>query len=62
MQEWVALKAKMYAFNVGEKEKTTGKGCPKTALTKYTTFDVYKHVLLNDAKRKVSFRSLKSPN
>ena len=62
MSEWVALKAKMYAFKVGDKEKMTGKGCPKAALKKYTTFDVYKHVLFDDTKTHVNFNCLRSQN
>jgi hypothetical protein len=62
MSEWVALKAKMYAFKVGEKEKMTGKGCPKQALKKYTTFDVYKHLLYDDSRTTVNYNCLRSQN
>ena len=58
----VALKAKMYAFKVDDREKMTGKGYPKAALKKYATFDVYKHVLFDDAKTHVNFNCLRSQN
>jgi hypothetical protein len=60
--EWVGLKAKMYALRVGGKDKMTGKGCPKGALKKYTTLDVYKHVLEEDSQTKVSFNCIRSKN
>ena len=60
MSEWVALKAKMYAFKVGEKEKVTGKGVPKHTLNKYTKLDVYRRVLESSERTAVNFTTLRS--
>ena len=62
MSEWVALKAKMYAFKVGDKEKVTGKGVPKHTLKKYTKLDVYRRVLESSERTVVNFTTLRSQN
>ncbi|MFM7979730.1 MAG: hypothetical protein ACKPKO_10475, partial [Candidatus Fonsibacter sp.] len=62
MEEWVSLKAKMYAFKVGDKEKVTGKGFPKHTLKKHTKLDVYKRVSESSERAVVNFTSLKSQN
>ena len=52
----------MYALRVGGKDKLTAKGVPKQSMKKYTTFDVYKHVLEEDSQTKVSFNCIRSKN
>jgi hypothetical protein len=62
IEEWIGLKAKMYALRIAGKDKVTGKGVPKQCLKKYTTFDVYKKVLEEDSQTKVSFNCIRSKN
>ena len=60
IEEWIGLKAKMYALRVGGKDKLVAKGVPKDSIKKYTSFDVYKKVLEQDVKTNVSFNCIRS--
>ena len=60
IEEWVGLKAKMYALRVGGKDKLVAKGVPKDSIKKCTSLGVYKKVLEQDIKTKVSFNCTRS--